>query len=166
MPHRAVGSALSQLHRPLWTLLKPWSEPWSEGLGIMNPWVVCVSIYMYMCLYVSLCVSLTSYAYFYVSLCMFICVCLCASMCLCVSVIVGGVYVCVTVCLRMHLSVCLCPCTVAGASLELTLRGRGLLVHVYTLVARLDQWCPVERSLVVRFIHPTKHHLTAFRLHV
>jgi len=77
------------------------------------------------------------------------CICLCD----CVS---ENAFVCV----------CLCPCTVAGASLELTLRGRGLLVHVYTPVTRLDQWYPVECSLVVGFIHPTKHHLTAFHLHV
>ena len=107
MPHRAVGSALSQLYRPLWTLLKPWSEPWSEGLGIMNPWVVCVSIYMYMCLYVSLCVSLTSYAYFYVSLCMFICVCFCVSMCLCVRLCCCGRCICMCDCVLERICVCL-----------------------------------------------------------
>ena len=78
------------------------------------------------------------------------------------SFIVGVVYVCVTVCLRMHLCIYLCPCTVVGASLGLTLRRRGLPVHVYTPVACLDQWYPVEHSLVVGFIHPTKHHHTDF----
>ena len=85
-------------------------------------------------------------------------------MCLCVSVIVGGVYVCVTVCLRMY---CVClPVSMyrCGASLGLILRGRGLLVHVYTPVACVDQWYPVEHSLVVGFIHPIKHHHTAFCL--
>ena len=51
-----------------------------------------------------------------------------------------------------------------GASLGLTLRGRGLLVHVDTPVTRLDQWYPVECSLVVAVVHPTKHHHTALRL--
>ena len=96
---------------------------------------------------------------------MCLCVCymsqLCGSVCLCVCVIVCGVYVCVTVCLRMHLSVCLCPCTVVGASLGLTLRGRGLPVHVYNPVIRFNQWYPVELSLIVAVVHPTKHHHTA-----
>ena len=51
-----------------------------------------------------------------------------------------------------------------GASLGLTLRGRGLPVHVDRPVTHLDQRYPVEHSLVVGFIHPTKHHHTAFRL--
>ena len=51
-----------------------------------------------------------------------------------------------------------------GTSLGLTLRGRGLPVHVDTPVARLDQRYPVECSLVVGFIHHTKHHHTALRL--
>ena len=99
---------------------------------------------------------------------MCLCVCymsqLCGSVCLCVCVIVCGVYVCVTVCLRMHLSVCLCPCTVVGASLGLTLRGRGLPVHVYNPVIRFNQWYPVELSLIVAVVHPTKHHHTALLL--
>ena len=48
--------------------------------------------------------------------------------------------------------------------LGLTLRGRGLPVHVDTPVTRLDQWYPVECSLVVAVVHPTKHHHTALRL--
>ena len=51
-----------------------------------------------------------------------------------------------------------------GTSLGLTLRGGGLPVHVDTPVARLDQRYPVECSLVVGFIHHTKHHHTALRL--
>ena len=102
----------------------------------------CVSVYVYMCLLVCFNVSV------YQCRCGW-CICLCD----CVSE-------------NAFVYVCLCPCTVAGASLELTLRGRGLPVHVYTPVTCLDQWYPVERSLVGRFIHPTKHHLTAFRLHV
>ena len=69
----------------------------------------------------------------YVSACVFPC----DSVSVCV--VEGGVYVFVTVCLRMHLCVCLCPCTVVGASLGLTLRWRGLLVHVYTPVTCCDQ---------------------------
>ena len=60
--------------------------------------------------------------------------------------------------------VCLCPRTVLGTSLGLTLRGRGLPVHVYNLVSRLDQWYPVELFLVVSVVHPTKHHHTALLL--
>ena len=69
-------------------------------------------------------------------------------------------------CVSENAFVCvyLCPCTVAGASLELTLRGRGLPVHVYNPVARLDQWYPVELSLIAAVVHPTKHHLTALPL--
>ena len=59
---------------------------------------------------------------------------------------------------------CLCPCTEVGASLGLTLRGRGLPVPVYNPVTRLDQWDPVELSLVVAVVHPTKHHHTALLL--
>ena len=87
------------------------------------------------------------------------------SVCVSVCVIVGGVYVCVTVCLKsVFVCVCLCPCTVVGASLGLTLRGRGLPVHVYHPVALWDQWYPVELSLVVAVVHPTKHHHTALLL--
>ena len=99
---------------------------------------ICVSLYVYMCLLVC----------FDVSMCQ--CRCgWCICLCDCVS---ENAFVCV----------CLCPCTVAGASLELTLRGRGLPLHVYTPVARVDQWYPVEHSLIVGFIYPTKHHHTAF----
>ena len=126
---------------------------------------VCLFVYVFVCGFVcvsvSACVSLTSYACLYVSLCVFICVCLCALMCLCVSVVLGGVYVCVTVCLRRHLCVSACV-HVAGASLWLTLRGRGLPLHLYTPVTHVDQWYPVEHSLIVGFIYPTKHHHTAF----
>ena len=81
--------------------------------------------------------------------------------CVSVSVVEGGVYVCVTVSENAFVCVCLCPCTVVGPSLGLTLRGRGLPVHVYHPVARLDQWYPVDLSLVVAVVHPTKHHHTA-----
>ena len=60
--------------------------------------------------------------------------------------------------------VCLCLCSVVGASLGLTLRGRGLPVHVYNPVSCLDQWYPVELSIVVVVVHPTKHHHTAMPL--
>ena len=111
MPHRAVGAALSQLHRPLQTLLGPRSEPWSEGLGIMNPWVVCISmclcVCLYICLYVSLIVLLCLWLAMHVYMCLCLYVSACVFPCVCVSVcvIVGGLYVCVTMCLRMHLCV-------------------------------------------------------------
>ena len=104
----------------------------------------------------------------HVFMCLYVCLyeSACVVPCVCVSVyvVVCGAYVCVTVCLRMHLSVCLCPCTVVGASLGLTLRGRGLPVHVYNPVTRLDQWYPVEHSLIVAVVYPTKHHHTALPL--
>ena len=102
---------------------------------------ICVSMYVYMCLLVfSMCVSL--------------CLCRCGwCICLC-NYLSENAFVCV----------CLYPRTVLGASLGLTIRGRGLPVHVYMPVIRLNQWYPVECSLVVGFIHPTKHHHTALRL--
>ena len=84
--------------------------------------------------------------------------------CVSVSVVEGGVYVCVTVSENAFVCVCLCPCIVVGASLGLTLRGRGLPVLVYNPVACLDQWYPVELSLVVVVVHPTKHHHTPLLL--
>ena len=122
---------------------------------------VCV----FVCVSVSACVSLTSYACLYVSLCMFFCVCLCVSMCLCVCLCHCGWCICLCDCVSENAFVCfcLCPCTVAGASLGLTLRGRGLPVHVYTPVTRMDQWYSVEHSLIVDSVHPSKHHHTAFR---
>ena len=102
---------------------------------------ICVSVYVYMCLLVF-------------SMCVCLCLCHCGwCICLC-DYLSENAFVCV----------CLCPCTVLGASLGLTIRGRGLPVHVYMPVICLDQWYPVECSLVVGFIHPTKHHHTALRL--
>ena len=97
----------------------------------------CLCIYVLVCFHVSMCLSVPFW----------LCICLCD----CVS---ENVFVCV----------CLCPCTVVGASLGLTLRGRGLPVHVYHPVALWDQWYPVELSLVVAVVHPTKHHHTALLL--
>ena len=51
-----------------------------------------------------------------------------------------------------------------GASLGLTLRERGSPVHVDMPIARLVQWYPVEQSLVVAVVQPTKHHHTALQL--
>ena len=102
---------------------------------------LCVAVYVNMCLHVCfqcLCVCLCRLRW---------CICLCD----CVS---ENVFVCV----------CLCPCTVVGASLGLTLRGTGLPVYVYTPVTCFDQWYPVELSLVVAVVHPTKHHHTALPL--
>ena len=102
---------------------------------------ICASVYVYMCLLMCFHVSV------YLSESLWVVY----SLCDCVS---ENAFVCV----------CLCPCTVVGASLGLTLRGRGLPVHVYTPAARLDQRYPVELSLVVAVIHPTKHHHTALPL--
>ena len=93
-----------------------------------------------------LCVSV----YVYVSACVFPCVyvCLCrCGWCICLCDYVSeNAFVCF----------CLCSCTVVGPSL----RGRGLLVQVYTPLAQVDQWYPVELSLVVVVVHPTRHHHT------
>ena len=127
---------------------------------------MCLCLCLYVCLYMSVCacVSLTSYACFHMSLCKFICVCLYFSKCLCVCLCHCGwcIFLCDCVSENAFVCVCLCPCTAVGTSLRLTLRGRGLPVHVYTRVACSDQWYPVEHSLVVEFIHPTKHHHTTF----
>ena len=86
--------------------------------------------------------------------------CLCVCLCRCMWCI----YLCDYFSENTFVYVCLWSCTVVGAFLGLTLRGRGLPVHVDTPFARLDQWYPVEHSLVVGFIHPTKHHDTALWL--
>ena len=138
-----------------------------EPMGCLCIYVlVCLSVCVFVCVSVSSCVSLTSCACFYVSLCMLICVCLCVSKGLCVCLCHCGWCICLCDCVSENafVCVCLCPCTVAGASLGLTLRGRGLPVHVYNPVTRLDQWYPVELSLVVAVVHPTKHHHTALPL--
>ena len=125
--------------------------------------LVCLFLSVFACFFVCACASLTSYACFYVLLCMFLCVCLCVSMFLCVCLCHCEWCICLWdyVSENAFVCVCLCPCTVVGASLGLTLRGRGLPVHVYHPVARLDQWYPVDLSLVVAVVHPTKHHHTA-----
>ena len=99
--------------------------------------LVSLFVYVSVCVSVCACVSLTSYACLYMSLCMFICVCLCVSMCLCVCLCHWRwcIFLCDCMSENVFVCVCLCPCTVAGASLGLTLRGRGLPVHVYTPVA-------------------------------
>jgi len=45
-----------------------------------------------------------------------------------------------------------------------TLVHMCLPVHAYTPVTLFDQWYPVELSLVVAVVHPTKHHHTALPL--
>ena len=123
---------------------------------------VCVFVYVSVCA----CVSLTSYSCFYVSLGMFICVCLCVSICLCVCLCSCVWRICLYDCVSENAFVCVClgPCTVVGASLWLSLRERGLPVHVYTPVTCFHQWYPVELSLVVAVVCPTKHHHTALLL--
>ena len=99
-------------------------------------------------------------------LCMFMCICLYASMCLCICLCCCGWCICLCDCVSEDVFVCVClyPCTVAGASLGLTLRGRGLPVHVYNPVTRFNQWYPFELSRVVAVVHPAKHHHTALLL--
>ena len=87
-------------------------------------------------------------------------------MCLCVCLSPCGQCICLCVyfCENAFVCVCLWSCTVVGEFCGLTLRGRVLPVHVDTPFTHLDQRYPVERSLVVGFIHPTEHHHTALRL--
>jgi len=140
-----------------------------QPIGCLHIYLlVCLFVYVFVCVSVNACVSLTSYSCLYVSL--FLCVCLCVNMYLCVCLCRCGwcIYIYIYIYIYNYVSenvfvcVCLCPCTVARASLGLTLRWRGLLVHVYNSVACLDWWYPVECPLVVGFIHPNKHHHTAF----
>ena len=128
--------------------------------------VVCLFVCVFVCVSVCACVSLTSYACFHMSLCKFICVCLYVSKCLCVCLCHCGwcIFLCDCVSENAFVCVCLCPRTAVGTSLRLTLRGRGLPVHVYTRVACSDQWYPVELSRVVAVVHHTKHHHTALLL--
>ena len=159
------------------------SEPFegpalSPSLEAWGLWTHGLFVYLFACVFVCTCVCMCLCVCFWVSeelckFCMFLCVSLYVymcmlvfSMCLCVCLCHCGWCICLCDCLfeNAFVSVCLCPCTVVGASLVLTLRGRRIPVHMYTPGARLDQWYPVERSLVVGFIHPTKHHHTALRL--
>ena len=105
-------------------------------------------MHVIMCLFVGL----------YVSACVFPCVCVS------VSVVEDCVCLCDCVSENAFVCVCLCPCTVVGTKLWVTLRERGLPVHVYAPVTRLDQWNPVELSLVVAVVHSTKHHHTTLLL--
>ena len=80
----------------------------------MNPWVVRVSMYFCVCLYMCLYMTLILLLCLWLAMHVYMCLCLYVSAyvfpCVCVSVcvIVGGVYVCVTMCLRMHLCVSAC----------------------------------------------------------
>ena len=132
-----------------------------EPMGCLYIYVL---VCLFVCVYVCFCMSLTSYACLYVSLYVYMCL-LFVSMCLCVCLYHCGWCICLCdyVSENQFVCACLCPCTVVGASLGLTLRGRGLPVHVYTPVTHLGQWHPVEFSLVLVVIHPIKHHHTAFR---
>ena len=142
----------------------PCSEPWSGGLGRLQThgWFVylCISVFIvcsYVAFFVYLCVSGW--------LCIFIraCLHLCMNVRVSVCVLVGGVYAC-WLCVRECICVCLCLYTHMGASFGIAFRGRGLPVHAYLPVASLGHWYPVELTLVVAVVHPTKHHHTALRL--
>ena len=93
---------------------------------------LCVSVYIYMCLLLF-------------SMCLCVCLCRC-------DYVSENPFVCV----------CLCPCKVVRESLGLTLKERGLPVHVYMPVTHLGQCYPVELPLVLVVVHPTKHHHTDF----
>ena len=138
-----------------------------ECMGCLCIYVlVCLFVCVFLCVSVCAFVSPTNYACLYVSLCRFICVYSCVSMCLCVCLCRCGLCICLCDYMSENafVCVCLCPCTVLGALLGLSFRERGLPVHVYTPVTCFDQWYPVELSLIVVVVHPTKHHYTALPL--
>ena len=97
----------------------------------------------------------------YMCLCLYVFACVFPCVCVSVCVVAGGVYVYVTMCLTVHLCVCACvhvqmwSISWADPQRE-SLRGRGLPVHVYRPVSRLDQWYSVECSLVVGLSTPPK----------
>ena len=127
----------------------------------MGDLCICVSVFICVFICGSVCVLVCLWLVMHVYLCLLVSLYVCLCVCLCRS----GWCVCLLiVCLVVHLCVCLCPCTDMGASLGVILRGRGLPVHAYLPVASLGHWHPVELSLVVAVVHPTKHHHTALRL--
>ena len=141
-------------------VLSPGQEAWGnyKPMGGLCIYVFLCLLCVHMWLSVCTCVSLAGYVYLYVPIvslheCLCVCVCPCG-WCVCL----------LTVCLGVYLCVCLCLYTHMGASFGITFRGRGLPVHAYLPVASLGHWYPVELSLVVAVVHPTKHHHTALRL--
>ena len=155
-----------------WTLLGPWLEPWSEGLGIMNPWVVCVSmclcVCLYICLYVTLNVLLCLWLLTHVYMCLCIYVFACVSPCVCVSVcvVVGGVYVYVTMCLRIHLCVSACVhvqmWSISRADPQRERLTGPCVQSSLPLGSMVLSWALPGSSLV----HPNKNHHTALPLYL
>ena len=121
---------------------------------------MCLFVYVFVCVSNCAFLSLTSYACLYVSDCVFPCV----SVSVCV--IVSGVYVCVTMYLRIHLCVSACVRVQMWGITRADPQRERLLVHMYRPVSHLDQRYSVEHSLLVGFVHPTKHHHTALPLHL
>ena len=72
--------------------------------------------------------------------------------------VMGGVCTCAFVC------VCLSLCVHVVTSLGVALRGRDLPIHSYLPVATFGHWYPVEISLVIGMVHPTKHYHAAIPL--
>ena len=143
-------------------MMDPVQSPGQEAWGDYEPMGgLCIYVFLclFMCVFVcgSVCVLVCLWLVMYFSMChlvsLHVCLCYCG-WCACL----------LTVCLGVHLCICLCPCTDVRASLGVTLRGRGLLVHAYLPMASLGHWYPVELSLVVAVVHPTKHHHTALWL--
>ena len=97
--------------------------------------LVCLLVCVFVCVSVCACVSLTSYACLYVSLYVYMCLLVCFNVSVCQCHCGWCIYLCDCVSKNAFVCVCLYPCTVVGTSLRLTLRGRGLPVHVYNPVA-------------------------------
>ena len=135
-----------------------------EPMGCLCIYVlVCLFVCVFVCVSVSACVSLTSYACLYLSLCMFLCLLMCFHVSVCLSVSLWVVYMSVWLCVWGFIFVCLPVFMYNSRSITWAdPQKERLPVHVYTPVTWVDQWYPVEHSLVVGFINPTKYHHTVF----
>ena len=109
----------------------PGQRPGQEAWGDFKPMdglriCVCLFVGASIRLPLSLCVCVSVCVYLCASVCLHVCIYVFPYVFVCV---VLGVYVCVSV--HALVCVCLCPCAHVGASLEVVLRGRGLLLHGY-----------------------------------
>ena len=104
-----------------------------------------------------MCFCVSDYLHMFICVSVYMCLLVCLHVSVCLSVSLWVVYMSMllyvweSICVSLPVSMYRC-----GASVGLTLRGRGLPVHVYRPVSRLDQWYSVERSLVVGLSTPPK----------
>ena len=130
--------------RPSGPFQNPGERPDQELWGSYEPMgdvCSCVCVCVHLCVFVCL------------PMYVFICVSVCFYVCMCVERM--------SVCDCEWISVCLCPCACVGASFGVALRGGGLPVHGYLPQVGLGHRYPLESSLVVGMVHPTKHQQAA-----